>query len=643
MAERLYNTHQVADLLGVNPTAVVEWMQKGWLPFQRLPAGGVRVSEKGLVTFLKNQGIDIESVMAKAVVRQEHYKQVGQESVDENAGVSHDEQKLLEAPMPPNPVAETPAQKHIDPPAEEEPAAQEPVVEESIAEEPVVEEPTAQEPPTEIAEKDTAELTAVPAEKPAVETPAFVPPAFDPPAEPEPEPTVDEEELIPAPAEPESEPVSETPSEPESEPTVEPEPEPTVEEPAVEPEPEPAVEEPAPVAAEVEADFAPIETTSPEQVAQVAQAVLKDAVARRASHIHLDLQGQAFSLRLRIDGILHDKPLFSSHLSLPAAEKLIEELTSRAGIDAASPTGRIVEQINDTQIAFDVSRVPLIAGEKILLTIRDPRIAWSLSTLNLLADEQKTVDALLAAPCGLVVVAGMPKAGIEYALWSMVGQIDRSQRSVVWIGGQPDDRIGEVASSKPIAGENASAVVEQFAAADSDVIVIERLDSTATIRAALSAADTGCLVLAGIRADNAPTALARILASEPDPWPLAETFLAAIAVRTLRKLCDECKTQAEPAEDLLRKLELKPEDLASETFQPGRCDACGRTGYRGMTAAISLLANTPAVADLLRREAPADALIEAALHSGGQTLRQAALEKVRAGQTTLAELLRTRC
>ncbi len=571
MAERLYNTHQVADLLGVSPTAVVEWMQKGWLPFQRLSAGGVRVSEKGLVTFLKNQGIDIESVMAKAVVRQEHYKQVGRETPDEHAGISHDERKLLEAPTPPSPT-------------EEEPAAQESV---------------------EIAEEDSAELTAAPAEQPAVDTPAF-----DPPAEPEP--------------------------------AVEAEPEPTVEE----PEPEPTVEEPAfepPVAAEVEADFAPIEATSPEQVAQVAQAVLKDAVARRASHIHLNLQGQAFSLRLRIDGILHDKPRFSSHLSLPAAEKLIEELTSRAGIDAASPSGRIVEQINDTQIAFDVSRVPLIAGEKILLTIRDPRIAWSLSTLNLLADEQKTVDALLAAPCGLMVVAGMPKAGIEQALWSMVGQIDRSHRSVVWIGGQPDDRLGEVASSKPVAGENASAVVEQLAAADSDVIVIERLDSTATIRAALNAADAGCLVLAGIRADNAPTALARILASEPDPWPLAETFLAAIAVRTLRKLCDECKTQVEPAEDLLRKLELKPEDLASETFQPGHCDACGRTGYRGITAAISVLANTPAVADLLRREAPADALIEAALHSGGQTLRQAALEKVKSGQTTLTELLRARC
>ena len=69
MAERLYTTHQVAELLGAEPSLVVDWMQRGWLPFQRLPDGPVRVSEQGLAAFLKRQGTDLEDLTAKPVVR----------------------------------------------------------------------------------------------------------------------------------------------------------------------------------------------------------------------------------------------------------------------------------------------------------------------------------------------------------------------------------------------------------------------------------------------------------------------------------------------------------------------------------------------------------------------------------------------
>jgi type II secretory ATPase GspE/PulE/Tfp pilus assembly ATPase PilB-like protein len=75
MAERAYTTYQVADLLGATPSAVVEWMQKGWLPFHRMPQGSIRISEKQLVHFLRGQGIDIEKVMAKAVMRQQQHRQ----------------------------------------------------------------------------------------------------------------------------------------------------------------------------------------------------------------------------------------------------------------------------------------------------------------------------------------------------------------------------------------------------------------------------------------------------------------------------------------------------------------------------------------------------------------------------------------
>lgn len=520
MTERLYSTYQVADLLGATPTAVVEWMQKGWLPFQRLPDGPVRVSERGLVTFLKRQGIDIESVMAKAVVREERYR-AGREDVEQRAEPVATGRPLLlgatrESPDgPPKPAA--------------------------------------------------PDAGPIPVERDAAATPSAEPSERDR--------------------------ISEAP---------------------------------------------------PEAASQIAEAILSDAVARRATHVHLERRRDGFSLRVRIDGVLHEKANFAERLPEAAAEKLIDHFESMPDPDAAGGERTFTRTFGDGTVEFALTSLTTAEGEKIVIAVRDRGIVWDLSRLDLSSGESERLDALLRRPCGMIVLAGSPRAGREDVLCAMVGRIDGAGRSVALVAGTPDFRLRDL-TRIPVVEDGTSGAAEaigRLAGADTDVILIDELRDPRAILASLDAARRGHLVVAGITARDVRQALGIIRTAGPASWPLASALSAVVGVRVARRVCGECKRQTAPDDKLLGRAGLTRDDVGASVFEAARCDACGETGYAGITAVLSILEVDENLAGLLRRDAGARTIEDAALEAGMKSLPQAGIEKVKVGATTLEELAR---
>jgi len=508
MAERLYSTYQVADLLGATPGQVVEWMQKGWLPFQRLADGPVRITQHGLVTFLKRQGIDIESVMAKSVMRQEQSRAaaLGDVGGGDSSGA---ERRLLIG---------------SDSDASAEPDG-----------------------------------TGGQAGEPALS-----------------------DEVAGAQAE---------------------------------------------VPADSHAD------ASPQAAAQVALAILDDAVRRRATHVHLERLHGGLSLRLRIDGVLHEKLNFAARLPEAVAPALIEQFKSMAGPGAAA----FERTVQGRRVEFRIACLEALHGEKIVLRVGEMfPPAGELSRLRLCHEDAALIRRLAACPCGLVLLAGPVGTGRGRLLRAMAAELGKSKRSVAVVEDATEMEVDGVTYC-PAGGASPGETIRSIAGADTDVILVEALQDAESMRAALDEAAGGRLVLAGVSADHAAQALEMVLETEAKPWALASTLRAILALRTVRRLCDECKVPAQQGAEPPAEFALSP---GERHWTAGKCEKCGKTGYAGLTVAGAVFEIDDDLAGLLRRGANDEVLKAAAGRAGPRAIRRAALEKARRGATTLEELAR---
>lgn len=642
MPERLFTTYQVADLLGATPGAVVEWIQKGWLPVQRLPDGPLRISEKGLIRFLKQRGVDIEKIMAKVILRE-----------SQQPSVTQAEREALVAPRPEGTARRRDSQT---PQPADRAAAEEWVLAELNREE-------SPESPAE-AKADAARSGRGAGSMPEPVAAAVAPESTEPEAaETAPSaPTAGEERLVlPEPAEvppaaealhegvvpgPAAEPFVEAPL---AGPAAEPQ---TVERPVVEPPgkaQEQAPDTPAPVEVPEHVP-APLEAPQPVEAAiaaaQVVEKVLRDALARRASHVHLESAGEAVSLRLRIDGVLHDESDFKGQLTQQLAAGILPHLISLAGLEEAQHrprSGSFSMTIVDRRADFHLSSCPTARGLRVVIAMPSPAEApTGLACLGLDKPEASDLRRLLRQPCGVVLLAARPAPLRAEAMRAMITSVDFRGRSVVTIGrtGQIDLAGVTAVQVKPQNGLAFSQALGTLVQQDADVIACETLPDPATATAAFEAAEAGKLVLAGMNSPGASAAIGTLLGMGLEPWPLASNLLAVIAFARVRTLCAECREPIEPDEESLESLGLAQGERLSQAYRAAGCPRCSHLGYAGTMGLLSIMMVDEAIAPVIRAGAAAEELDAAARRAGVKDLRRIGLDKVRAGLTSLEELAR---
>lgn len=521
MPDRFFSTYQVADLLGATPGTVVEWMEKGWLPFERLPDGPVRVSEDGLIQFLQRQGIDIQEIMTKAAAK--------------------------ESSQPGSAEAGPPRPERPETPPANGAAYQAELVEEDA------------QPPAEPAVAELAPEQAEAAE------------AAEPPAAPE------------------------------------------------------------------------VEAADP--AAQVAEATLRHGISRNAAEIHLDPRRDGLALRIRVDGVLHERASFRERLPEGIAPKLAAYLKALAGLDIGQcdrpQAGDFTTQVDGQQVELAIATCPTLHGEKIFIRILDRQVR-GLSELGLSEQEEARLRAALANRGGLVVLAGPPRCGKDEMLRAMLASLAGPQSNCLAIEADADaelDWVTHCRVNQP-AGLSFPEAVRAAARQRPEAVMIAELRNPSTALAALEVALGGSVVLAGMHSRTAPGAVATLLEMGLEPWPLSSVLAGVIEHETFRLLCGNCKQQVEPAEEEVKALGLAPEQAPAPVFAPGGCSRCGELGYSGQAVVVSPMPLGRPVVSAIRRGADAAVIAQLARQAGGGSLLEVALEKARTGLTSLAELRR---
>ena len=372
--------------------------------------------------------------------------------------------------------------------------------------------------------------------------------------------------------------------------------------------------------------------------------ILSYAFEQRASDIHFEPKRDATLVRLRIDGVLHEVHLIPRMVY----QAIVSRIKLLSGCNLAEKRrpqdGRIKREQGGREIELRVSTMPTAFGEKAVLRIFDPDILLKqVNQLGFSEAELPLFFNFLSRTTGIILVTGPTGSGKTTTLYSALKFLAKPEVNIVTIEDPIEmvhDEFNQVAVRPQIDVTFANAL-RTVLRQDPDIIMVGEIRDTETAEYAVQAALTGHLVLSTLHTNDAPSSITRLLDLKVPGFLISSTVLGILAQRLVRVICTHCAEEYEPTYEESLALNIPFEQLASRTLKKGRgCLHCRQTGYSGRDGIFEILPITDAIRRLISEQADSVRLFDAGREAGMRTLREAAIEKVLNGTTTVSEMVR---
>ncbi|MGL4173541.1 MAG: ATPase, T2SS/T4P/T4SS family [Actinomycetota bacterium] len=385
-------------------------------------------------------------------------------------------------------------------------------------------------------------------------------------------------------------------------------------------------------------------STDEAPVVRLVNQVLADAARLRASDIHLETQRDGLRIRYRVDGMLRDV--------MTAPKKIGPSLVSRikimAGLDIAErrvpQDGRTRVVVDGEQLDTRVSTLPALHGEKVVVRLltRSTNVP-ALASLGFEPAQLEVFQSALAVPQGLVLITGPTGSGKTNTLYAAINETMTPEKNIVTLEDPVEVQLPGITQVQVNvkSGLTFDAGLRSILRQDPDIVLLGEVRDGETAELALKASLTGHLVLTTLHTNSAVAALTRLVDMGVEPFLVASSLTAAVAQRLVRVPCESCATGYIPDETTLTLLGLRIDDILDATPLRGTgCPDCGGTGYRGRTAVYEVLTVDAAMRATLVSSPTEGAVAAQARAAGMMTLRGAALEKAKRGETTFEEAVR---
>jgi type IV pilus assembly protein PilB len=359
------------------------------------------------------------------------------------------------------------------------------------------------------------------------------------------------------------------------------------------------------------------------------------------SDIHVEPGARVWRIRARRDGMLFDA------LSLPpllgaAVVRRIMILSDMDPDQAREPQDGAIgfTLAKGRPMDIRVSALPALFGQKIVMRLLEKgRKALDIKDLDFSESEERVLRAALAAPNGLLLVTGPTGSGKTTTLYAFLGFLNTPEVNILTAEDPVEYRL-DGATQVPCPGEGGltfAQAMRSFLRQDPDIIMAGEIRDAETADFAVKAALTGHLVLSTLHTNDAPGAVSRLANMGVALHLLAATRVTVMAQRLVRRLCPDCRRPAAPPPGF-QGLDELPRDTAF--FEPGGCEKCGGSGYRGRMGVYEVFTVTGDMERLILDGASAAELRRAAVAAGMGSLRQSALRRLSQGLTSAAEVLR---
>ena len=373
--------------------------------------------------------------------------------------------------------------------------------------------------------------------------------------------------------------------------------------------------------------------------------LITQAIADRASDIHIEPAERDLRVRFRIDGVLHE--VMRSPRSIQAG--VISRLKIMSDIDIAErrlpQDGRLSISTNGKKIDLRVATLPTVWGEKVVLRILDNSTALlTLAQLGFREVNYARYAESFTKPYGMILVTGPTGSGKSTTLYATLNIVSTPEKNVITVEDPVEYRIPGInqVQTHARAGLSFAAALRSILRSDPDVVLVGEIRDHETARIAIEAALTGHLVLSTLHTNDAPSAVTRLVEMGVEPFLVGSALDAVLAQRLARRLCERCREPYSPSPDSLRQARFpwKPGEPLPTLFRARGCSACSKTGYQGRLALHEVMPVTEEIARLAVERASADEIGRLARAQGMSALRDDGMAKVASGATSIEEILR---
>jgi general secretion pathway protein E len=385
-------------------------------------------------------------------------------------------------------------------------------------------------------------------------------------------------------------------------------------------------------------------------VVKLVSSTIYDALRAGASDIHVECAPSGLCIKYRIDGVLVPVgKVGGSEL----AEQVLSRIKVMAELDISErrvpQDGRFKVSVKGRAIDFRVSVMPSILGEDAVLRILDKQaltdqlLGLQLPNLGFDVGAIERMRKLAREPYGMLLVTGPTGSGKTTTLYAVLTEINNGQDKIITIEDPVEYQLPGVLQI-PVnekKGLTFSRGLRSILRHDPDRILVGEIRDPETAEIAVQAALTGHLVFTTVHANNVFDVIGRFVHMGVEPYTFISAMNGIVAQRLVRKVCTECAVEYEPDDALLAESGLARAQARGFVFRIGRgCGRCRGTGYRGRRAIAEILTLNDELRELVVRKEPVRLMREAAARNGTRFLRDAALDCVRRGESTLREINR---
>lgn len=387
-----------------------------------------------------------------------------------------------------------------------------------------------------------------------------------------------------------------------------------------------------------------LENAGEAPVIRIVNSILIEALRKGASDIHIEPMEKTIRLRNRIDGVLYESPSPPKNLQ----NAIISRLKIMSQLDIAErrvpQDGRFKIKALGKEVDVRMSMLPTVHGEKIVMRILDKTaLAPNLGALGL---DQLSLDNFtyaLGQPYGMILVTGPTGSGKTTTLYSALQELNDTGTNIITTENPVEyqlDGINQV-QINPVVGLTFAAALRSILRQDPDVVMVGEIRDGETATIAVEAALTGHMVLSTLHTNDAAGAIARLIDMGIEPFMLSSSLLLTQAQRLYRRLCPVCKKEIDIPYETLKKNRIDPSHMeGTQFYAKAGCPKCNNIGYKGRGGIMEILLINEAIRKTVLNNPEADAIAKMAVENGMRTLREAGLDRVREGMTSIEEIMR---
>ncbi len=373
--------------------------------------------------------------------------------------------------------------------------------------------------------------------------------------------------------------------------------------------------------------------------------LISQAIQDRASDIHIEPGEKYLRVRFRIDGVLHE--IQRDPTSIQA--EILSRIKVMSDMDISErrlpQDGRMTFTAGNETRDLRVASLPTVWGEKLVLRILDSRTTnMSFEELGLEPANLKSFEASVRRPWGMTLVTGPTGSGKTTTLYASLAVVSGPEVNVITVEDPIEYRMDGINQMQVNSKANLTfaTALRSILRADPNILMVGEIRDRETAQIAIEAALTGHLVLSTLHTNDAPSAVTRLLELGIEPFLIASSLECVMAQRLARRLCEECKVEFEPNLGHLKAagFAATEKDLESTFFTSVGCARCSHTGYRGRLAIQEVMTVSEGIEQLILSRETSSEIKALAVAEGMSTLRDDGFIKIKAGITSIEEVLR---